>query len=192
MPILLPHTSEKNLALSSYQNLLVVAGCFLPTTPTAFPSPGWTRSGPSVPPHRANAPAPSSYLWPSVELAPLYQCLSCIEEAKGQTWTQYSRYSVMSAELRGTVTSLALLAVPLFMQPRRLLPFLATRAHCCLTFTLLSVCQEPQSLFCRAAPQPVSSQPVSLQGAFPSQVHNSASAFAKIYVSPVSPFLQPA
>lgn len=75
---------------------------------------------------------------------------------RSQTWPWYSRYSLRSAELSGTVASLALLAVLLFMQPRRLLPFLAARAHCWLTFTLTftftPICRDPNAFSAERLP----------------------------------------
>ena len=43
---------------------------------------------------------------------------------------QYSRWGLMRAEKRGTITSLTLLITSLLVQPRRLLALQAARAHC--------------------------------------------------------------
>ena len=55
-----------------------------------------------------------------------------------QNWTQYSRGGLTSAEWRGRLTSLDLLATLLLMQPRQLLAAFAARAHCWLMASLLS------------------------------------------------------
>ena len=49
--------------------------------------------------------------------------------------TQYSTWGVTTAEQRGTITSLSLLATPLTMEPRTPFALQAARAHCWLTFS---------------------------------------------------------
>lgn len=60
--------------------------------------------------------------------------------------------------MEGKITSLNLLAMLLIMQSRMMLAFLAARAPC-WTHVQLALCQDPDSLFHRSAPQPASSQP---------------------------------
>ena len=63
-----------------------------------------------------------------------------------QNWTQHSWCSLTSAEYRGMITSLLLLATPFLIQARMLLAFLATWAHCWLMFNQLST-NTPGSFF---------------------------------------------
>lgn len=86
---------------------------------------------------------------------------------QAQNWTQCSGCGLMSAEWRGIIFSLNLLAVLLLMKLRIYLVIFADRAHCCLMSHLLPT--GPQILFRRAASQPTSSQTVLLRGTVPSQ-----------------------
>lgn len=49
-----------------------------------------------------------------------------------EAWTQHSRYGLSSAEQRGRILSLDLLATSFLIQPELLLAFFASRAHCWL------------------------------------------------------------
>lgn len=147
----------------------------------SFPLAGGAHAGSLSSWHTVNAPAP---LWPWGPSAPFYQCLLAL---CCPAWTQYSGYSLVSAELKGAVTSLAMWAGLLFLQPWRLLPFLGARAHCWQP--LLAVCPAKFPVhFLQRCCQPVSSQPVSLQGALPSW-YTAVFVFAELCVScqPVSP-----
>ena len=71
----------------------------------------------------------------SLVLSPVSPCLSCTEELR----TVPSNPGVAtSAEQRGRITSLSLLAILCLMQPRIPFTFFATRACCWLMFSLLS------------------------------------------------------
>jgi len=63
-----------------------------------------------------------------------------------QEGTQYLRCGLTSAEYRGTITSLLLLATLFLIQARMPLAFLATWAHCWLMFSWLST-RSPRSFF---------------------------------------------
>lgn len=84
----------------------------------------------------------------------------------------------MSADQRGIITFLRLLATLLLMQPRILLAF-AAKAHSWLTVSLLNVYQDSQVHLHRAAPQPVS-----LQGVIPFQNFARPVEFHMVSVSP--------
>ena len=86
---------------------------------------------------------------------------------------QYSRCGLTSTKERGIITSLHLLAMFLLIQPRMLLPFFSAGASRCWPMVRLLSARTP-GLSSRAASQPVSPQPVSLQGALPSQVQGFA------------------
>lgn len=60
--------------------------------PEVTSSPGWTRLSPTDSPHWASAPV-LTMLVASTELTSVCQCLSCTGRA--QTWTQYSRSSLI-------------------------------------------------------------------------------------------------
>jgi len=72
-------------------------------------------------------------------LLDLLQKLHILPVLGPQTWMKYSSWGLMRAELRGTVTSLALLATPLLMEFRIPLAFQAAGAHCWLMFSFSSV-----------------------------------------------------
>ncbi|KAK4828387.1 hypothetical protein QYF61_026125 [Mycteria americana] len=65
-----------------------------------------------------------------------------------QNRTQYSRCGLTSAEYKGTITSLVLLATLFLIQARMPLAFLATWAHCWLIFRQLST-NTPRSFSAR-------------------------------------------
>ncbi|KAK4810782.1 hypothetical protein QYF61_008754, partial [Mycteria americana] len=69
------------------------------------------------------------------------------EPLGAQNWIQSSRCSLTSAEERGRITSLDLLAILCLMQPRIPLA-LAARAHCWLMFNLVST-RTPRSFSAR-------------------------------------------
>ena len=72
-----------------------------------------------------------------------------------ENWTEYSGCGLTSAEQRGRIISLDLLAMLFLMHPRTLLAFLATRAHCWLMADLLSTGHwdpSPQSSFPEGQP----------------------------------------
>lgn len=96
---------------------------------------------------------------------------------------QYSRCSLTSAEKGRIITSLELVSLLLFIQPRPSL--LLALAH------VLIVYQNAQVLFSRAASQLVSAQPVFLQGLFSIQVQYFVFILAEFHTVPVSLFLQP-
>lgn len=89
---------------------------------------------------------PSPSLWPcdSLQSVPASLVLG------GQNWTQHLRCGLTSAEERGGFTSLHLLAVLLLMQPGCHQSLLSSKGTL-LARVHLSVCQDPQGLFCRAA-----------------------------------------
>ena len=76
--------------------------------------------------HRGGVPSLGSFLWPSSGYAPTGPCLSYWGL---HIWTQYSRWGLTSAEQKGRITSLHLLATLLLMQPRIQLAFWTARAH---------------------------------------------------------------
>ena len=55
-----------------------------------------------------------------------------------QSWTQDSTWGLTSAEQRGRITSLDLLAMLLLIQPRIQLPFWVARPHCHVMLSFLS------------------------------------------------------
>ena len=69
----------------------------------------------------------------------LLQQLRTLPVLGAPAWIQYFRWVLIRAEQRGTITSLALLATPLLMQPRILLAFQAARAHCWLMTSFSSI-----------------------------------------------------
>ncbi|XP_055576153.1 uncharacterized protein LOC129736772 [Falco cherrug] len=106
-----------------------------------------------------------------------------------QRWTQHSSCSLPSAEQRGRITSLDLLAMLLLMHPRVLLAALATRAHCWLVGNLLST-STPTSFSAelppsRPAPARTGAWGCSSPGADPTL------AFAGLHQVPLCPALQP-
>jgi len=74
--------------------------------------------------------------------------------------------------VRGIITSLSLLAVLLFIDPRMLLDFIAAKAHYRLLLSLLS--SQSLRFFHRFVPHTVSPQHVSLPEVLPAQGQDSA------------------
>lgn len=101
-----------------------------------------------------------------------------------QNQTQYSRYGFISAEQKGRITSLNLLATLLLIQPMLPRPFFSAKAHCWLMFDFSLV--PPKSLSAELLPRKF----VLLQGAIPSQEQALALTFVDLHEVPVSPFLQ--
>jgi len=91
------------------------------------PSPDWTIPVPSAASHKKWAPDPSQLHCPSLNTL---QGLSVFLVVRAQNWTQYSRCNLTSAEYRGMITSLLLLAAKFLIQGRMSLIFLATCALC--------------------------------------------------------------
>ena len=69
----------------------------------------------------------------------------------GQKYPQHSRCGLTSAEQRGRITSLDLMATLPLMQPRIPLAFLVARAHCWLTLNLVST-KSPSSFSTKLLP----------------------------------------
>jgi len=85
--------------------------------------------------HRGGVPSLGSFLWPSSGYAPTGPCLSYWGL---HIWTPYSRWGLTSAEQKGRITSLHLLATLLLMQPRIQLAFWPVTTHYWLMSSLPS------------------------------------------------------
>ena len=77
----------------------------------------------------------------------LFQHLHVLSELRCPNWTQYSRWGLTSA-CRGRINALVPLSTLFLIQARMPLAALATRAHCWLIFSQLSV-RTPRSLSVR-------------------------------------------
>lgn len=75
---------------------------------------------------------------------------------------------LITAEQRRRITSLDLLAVLPFIQPRMLFVFCAERTHCCLIFKMVAH-QDPQIFFSKAAFYPVGHLCLLVHGVIPHQ-----------------------
>ncbi|XP_057887644.1 cell surface glycoprotein 1-like [Melospiza georgiana] len=102
---------------------------------------------------------------------------------RAQNWMQYSRCALTSAEYRGRMTSLLLLATPFLILARMALALLATWAHCWLTFNRLS--PAPPGPFppehCPATPSPACiGAEIPHQGKIPAWKGGGASGIARV------------
>lgn len=104
---------------------------------------------------------------PVVPLGRELRVLGCVREGAGSHGSpnQYFRCGLMSAEQRGIITSLGLLAMLLLTQPRLLLLCLCCQ-DACLDLVHLSVDEDTQVLFHSSAPQPVGPPPALLWSFF--------------------------
>lgn len=101
-----------------------------------------------------------------------------------QTWTQHSRCGLTSAEKRGRIISLNMLA-----QPRVPLATFVAKSHCWLTFSLVTT-RRSQVLFCHGAFQLGDLQHVLVPGIVPPHVLNFA-LFVELHEVPITLFLLP-
>lgn len=102
---------------------------------------------------------------------------------------KHPRY-VSSVLSGGKRSPLPLLSVLCLMQLRMPAVIFAMRAHCWLTFNLVSI-RTPKGLLCTAAFQLGSSQLVVVPGVVPSQGQDFALPLVELHEGPVGPFLQP-
>ncbi|KAK4809169.1 hypothetical protein QYF61_006427 [Mycteria americana] len=105
-----------------------------------------------------------------------------------QNWTQHPRCGLTSAELRGRITFLELLAVLYLMQPRIPLAFCAARAHYWLMFNLVPT-RILRSFFARLLSSWVA--PSIYWGGILPQVQVFALLLVELHEVPLSLFLQP-
>ena len=121
-----------------------------------------------------------------------------LQHLNGPNWTQYSRCVLTSAEYRGTITSLLLLATLFLIQARMLyqkyshigtlrLGHLGTLP----AQVQLAVNQHPQVLFHQAVFQPLFPKPVALHEVVVTQVQDSALGVIEPYTADIGPLTQP-
>ena len=121
----------------------------------AISSPGWTIWAISLLQsfHHLHGPMPGYLQWVLV-----YPALGSPELVPGL------QHCLTSAEQKGSITSLDLLATVCLLQPRMMVAFFTARVICWFKVSLLPA-ENPQVIFCRAAFQPVSPQHVLVPGA---------------------------
>lgn len=87
--------------------------------------------------------------WPSTELAHCWISLAL----GAQNYTQGAGHNPVNLQYGWTITFLNLLAMLFLIQPRTLVDLLSCQ-DTLLPYSQLTLCQDPLSLLCKAAPQP--------------------------------------
>ncbi|RMC13980.1 hypothetical protein DUI87_09064 [Hirundo rustica rustica] len=139
---------------------------------------------PSAVPHRVCAPSPSPASLPPLDAL---KHLNVLPKLRGPG-LDTSRCGLSSAEYRGRMTSLLMLATPFLTQARMPLALLATWAHCWIMFSCCH--QHPWVPFLLGTVQPCCPQPVTLQGVIVSKVQDLALGLIKLLPIGLCPSIQ--
>lgn len=140
----------------------VLVGCCQVSLKPSSSYPGSTHPFPSASLCRANASALnqlSGLLLNSFQFLHTFACTM-----RQNTGTKYSVCSPTSSKWTRVMTALSLLAVVLLVQIRMLFASFGCQGTVLARFEL-ALCQDPQAISSRAAPQPGNLQSVLLQGA---------------------------